>query len=64
MANRIIKIILTCLFTALAVLGFLYLMVLFGRVGYLPPSVLWISRLLCAAMIFFSIYIAKKYLDD
>ena len=63
MANQIIKIILTCLLTALAIAGLVYLIFLFGQIDYLPASIRWIAQILCGVMIGFSIYIAKRYLD-
>ena len=63
MANQIIKIILICLVTALVIAGLLYLILLFGKIDYLPAAICWISRILCGVMIGFSIYIAKRYLD-
>ena len=64
MTSRVIKIILTSLVTALVVAVLIYLILLFGDIDFLPESVCWIVRVLCAVMIGFSIYLAKRYLED
>ena len=64
MAGKRIRIVLILLAAAAAVGAMFYLIFLFQHVGFLPTGVRITLQLLCAVMGGFSVWLAKRSIDD